>query len=109
MLPEAAALYGVEFVELREPEDEEEHPPPDWLPEVEELIDRLNAVENEEHRLLAFLLLYHRRESKPAWWQYFDLRGKPPPSPLDDRDARAFLGRGSSGPPRPHKRSHGPT
>ena len=106
MLPEAAVRYGVDFGELRKPAPEDEYAPPQWLPEVEELIAELNTVEDEERTLLAYLLLYHRREGKPAWWRYFDLRGKPIGELLEDRDALACLERDHSVPPVPYKRSH---
>ena len=88
MRPEAEAQLGVDFDDFRDPEPEEEHGPPDWLAGVQALADRLGdglpaeAEEAEltsaqaERRLLAHLLLYHRREGKPAWWRFFDLRGK---------------------------------
>jgi predicted RecB family nuclease len=101
MRPEAAAQFGVDFDELAKPADEEEHGPPEWLPEVEELIARLCEglpAEDQPHtrlqrerRLLSQLLLYHRREGKPGWWRFFDLRGKPVSELIDDRDALAGL------------------
>jgi uncharacterized protein len=114
MLPEAERRFGVRFADLREPE-KEDHGPPDWLAGVEALACRLTAglpVDGEddtpaeaERRLLAHLLLYHRRESKPAWWRYFDLRGKPLAELIDDRDALACLERDLNRPPVPAKRS----
>ena len=85
MRPEAEAQFGVDFDELREPEPEESTRPPAWMPDVAALIERLrgprrgprgDTPEQAERRLLAHLLLYHRREGKPQWWRYFDLRGK---------------------------------
>ncbi len=59
-----------------------------------------------ERRLLAHLLLYHCREGKPAWWRYFDLRGKPLDDLIDDRDAIAGLDpRRRRSRPVPYKRS----
>ena len=115
MRREAAAQFGVDFGELREPEPEEVRGPPDWLPGVQALAERLSAklpaqgeddtAPQAERRLLSHLLLYHHREAKPAWWRYFDLRGKPLPDLIDDRDALAGLVRDDSRPPAPHKRS----
>jgi uncharacterized protein len=115
MRPEAAARFGVDFDALREPEPEELRGPPGWLPDVQALAGRLGAglpaqgehdtAAEAERRLLSHLLLYHHREAKPAWWRYFDLRGKPLPDLIDDRDALAGLVRDDSRPPEPHKRS----
>ena len=68
---------------------------PDVLALIEPLTAGLPAHGEEddagqaERRLLGHLLLYHWREGKPAWWRYFDLRGKPLSDLLDDRDALA--------------------
>lgn len=115
MRPEAAAQFGVDFDELAKPADEEEHGPPEWLPEVEELIarlceglpaeDRPHTRLQQERRLLSQLLLYHRREGKPGWWRFFDLRGKPVSELMDDRDALAGLELDQSIAPTPYKRS----
>ena len=40
MRPEAEAQFGVDFDDLREPEPEEEHGPPKWMPDALALIDR---------------------------------------------------------------------
>jgi uncharacterized protein len=115
MQPEAAAQYGVNFDDLRDPEPEETHGPPDWLPALEELIDELSTglpelaedddSDQAERRLISHLLLFHYRESKPAWWRHFDLRGKPVDELIDDRDALAGLERDESFEPVPVKRS----
>jgi predicted RecB family nuclease len=106
MLPEAAADYRVDFADLREADDAEEHVAPAWLPEVHWLISELEAVEDAERILLAHLLLYHYRESKPSWWRYFDLRGNSLTELLDDRDALAYLERDDSVAPTAYKKSH---
>jgi uncharacterized protein len=115
MRPEAAAQFDVDFDELAKPEDEERHGPPDWLADVEALIGRLTdglPGEDEPHnpsqterRLLSYLLLYHRREGKPGWWRFFDLRGKPVSELIDDRDAVAGLVLDQSITPVPYKLS----
>jgi len=85
------------------------------MPDVLELVAKLNDglpahgeeddPDQAERRLLAHLLLYHYRESKPTWWRYFDLRGKPLADLMEDRDAIAGLVRDHSLPPTPYKRS----
>ena len=115
MRPEAEAQLRVDFDDYREPEPEEMHGPPPWMPDVRVLVDRLIAglpadgeddtTAQAERRLLAHLLLYHHREAKPAWWRYFDLRDKATADLIDDRDALAGLVRDESRPPTPHKRS----
>ena len=115
MRREAATQFGVDFEDYRDPEPEEVHGPPEWMSEVQLLIDRLTAglpadgeagtPDAEERRLLSHLLLYHRREGKPAWWRYFDLRGKPLSELIDDRDALAGLVREEAVRPVPYKRS----
>ena len=115
MRPEAAAEYGVDFEDLREPEPETQHGPPKWMPDVLALIEPLTAglpahgdadsPDQAERRLLAHLLLYHWREGKPAWWRYFDLRGKPLDELLEDPDAIAGLVPDTTWPPIAFKRS----
>jgi predicted RecB family nuclease len=115
MRPEAEAEFGVDFDELRDPEPGDDHPPPEWLAGVEALIGRLtdglpadggdDSAAEAERRLLSHLLLYHRREGKPAWWRFFDLEGKTLPELYDDRDALAGLERDESRPPVPVSRS----
>jgi predicted RecB family nuclease len=115
MRPEAEAQLGVSFEDYREPEPEEQRGSPAWLPDVQSLVDGLTAgLESEGdddappeamRRLVSHLLLYHHREGKPAWWRYFDLRGKPVSELIDERDALAGLLRDESVPPVPYKRS----
>jgi hypothetical protein len=115
MLPEAASEFGIDFADYRDPEVEEPFGPPDWLPEVERLIERLvegrpesdiaGDPDAEERQLLAYLLLYHRRESKPTWWRYFDLRGKSLIELMEDRNAVAGLELDESVRPVPFKLS----
>jgi predicted RecB family nuclease len=115
MRPQAEAEFGVDFADFRDPEPEEEHGPPDWMPDAVALIESLMAgmsahgdddtPEEAERRLLAHLLLYHWREGKPTWWRYFDLRGKPVADLIEDRDAIGGLIRDHSRTPTPYKRS----
>jgi predicted RecB family nuclease len=113
MRPEAEAEFGVDFSTLAPP-DEDDHGPPEWIPEVLELIEQLeqeqpgdaeNPEAAAERKLLANLLLYHHREGKPDWWRYFDLRGKPIMDLIEDRDAVAGLRRVEEIPPTPWKQS----
>jgi predicted RecB family nuclease len=115
MRPEAEAEFGVDFHDYREPEPEEDHGPPDWMPDVLAVVKRLtdglsahgdeDTADEAERRLLAHLLLYHHREGKPAWWRHFDLRGKPLSDLLEDRDALACLVRDETRAPTAYKRS----
>jgi predicted RecB family nuclease len=115
MRPAAEAEFGVDFDDLREPEPEEEHGPPKWMPDALALIEPLTVglpahgdeddADQAERRLLSHLLLYHWREGKPTWWRYFDLRKKPLDDLLDDRDAIAYLEPDLDHPPVAFKRS----
>ena len=44
----------------------------DVLPPLTETEYKLMSDERRARYLLANLLAYHRREEKPAWWQYYD-------------------------------------
>ncbi|MDQ3866862.1 MAG: TM0106 family RecB-like putative nuclease, partial [Actinomycetota bacterium] len=46
----------------------------------------LGAVEGEPRWLLAHLLDYHRRESRPQWWEYFFHKGLDEEELIDDGD-----------------------
>jgi uncharacterized protein len=105
MRVEAATEFGVDFTEFAVPEPDEPKTPPAWLPEVEAMIARLGAGD-PERELLAYLLLYHRREGKPGWWRYFDLRGKTPEDLVEERDAVGLLELDASLPPLPVKQSY---
>ncbi len=115
MRPEAEAELSVDFDDYRTPELQEEHGPPAWIADVQALIDELvdglptdgseDTPDEAERRLISHLLLYHRREGKPAWWRHFDLRGTPVSELIDERDALAGLVRDESRPPVPFKRS----
>jgi len=115
MLPAAEAHFHVRFEDLREPEPEEDHGPPKWMPDVVALLEPLTAglpahgdeddVAQAERRLISHLLLYHWREGKPTWWRYFDVRDKTLDELLDDRDAIAYLQPDPANPPVPIKKS----
>ena len=115
MRPEAAADFGVDFAELAEPAPEEAHAAPSWLADVQALADRLAAglpadpalddAAGAERRLLSHLLLYHRRESKPEWWRFFELSAMTPLELVDERDAIGLIELDESVPPVPFKRS----
>jgi uncharacterized protein len=88
MRPEAAAEFGADFDALADAEPEEPHEAPAWLAGQEALAERLVAAEDDpEGRLLSHLLLYHRREAKPEWWRFFELKVKTPIELVDERDA----------------------
>jgi predicted RecB family nuclease len=113
MRPEAEAEFKVKFSELA-PEEKEDRGPPAWMDDVLALIGRLAEPRPSDasdpgapadRELLGNLLLYHYRESKPDWWRYFDLRGKPVMDLVEDRDAVAELSRRDDIPPTEYKRS----
>jgi predicted RecB family nuclease len=60
----------------------------EWLEELEalkaELLD--GAEEGDPRWLLAQLLEYHRREEKPAWWEYFHHLSLDPEELIEDGD-----------------------
>ena len=61
--------------------------------------DPLEVAEADRPRwLLAQLLLYHRREAKPVWWQFFDRIGRPSEE-LEERDSDAIGGLEQAGGP----------
>ncbi|HEY3382636.1 MAG TPA: TM0106 family RecB-like putative nuclease [Vicinamibacterales bacterium] len=58
---------------------------------VEDLRLRLLSVEDPGRRLLAYLLDFHRREDKAAWWEYFRLLGLSDEDLLDEPGAVSGL------------------
>jgi uncharacterized protein len=52
---------------------------------------QLLALGTADATLLADLLNYHRRESKPEWWAYFDRHKKSLDDLIDDTEAIAYL------------------
>ena len=98
MRPEAAAEYGVDFDELAKPADDEEYLGPGVaaeMPDADRSAERRAcraAVDDDDtdqavRRLLAELLLYHYRESKPEYWRWFDLKAKTPAELVGEREA----------------------
>lgn len=98
---EAAVEQGVDFEALRDPEPEDELTDPGWVPAMRALQDELEArlpadpaeddVDQAERRRLGSLLFYHRRESKPQWWRFFELCDMTDAELEDQPDAIAGL------------------
>ena len=113
--PEAEAEFGVDFSELGEPEQSRNGRARVAAAVVQDLIDRLTAdlevesdddtLEQATRRLLSHLLLFHRRESNPEWWRYFDLRSMTVDDLMWERDAIAGLRWDDSVAPEPYKQS----
>ncbi|MEQ9336431.1 MAG: AAA domain-containing protein, partial [Miltoncostaeaceae bacterium] len=114
MRPEAEAQFGVDFGALMA-EVPEAHDPPPWLGEVEALRERLHAglpdepaddhLDEAERRLLGHLILYHHRENKPQWWDYFRMAGLSAEELADEREAIGLIALDESVAPTPYKRS----
>jgi predicted RecB family nuclease len=112
--PEAELEFALDFRDLV-PEEEDVLPEPAWLPDVNALIGRLELglptdpgdddTGQAERRLLAHLLLYHRRESKPEWWRHFELLDMTLVELEYERDALSGLVRMHDVEPIPYKRS----
>ena len=112
--PEAELEFGLDFRDLV-PEEEVVLAEPAWLPDVKALIRRLedglpadprhDDPGQAERRLVAHLLLYHRRESKPEWWRHFELGDMTLVELEYERDALSGLVRMSDVEPVPYKRS----
>lgn len=108
-LPEAAKRFAVDFAELHDPEPAEEYEPPEWVTELLALADRLldglaaddehDTVEQAERRLLAYLLLFHRRESNPEHWRMFELENLSLDELVEATDAIGCIERDDSVPP----------
>jgi uncharacterized protein len=81
-------------------------PPPEEPEEQRERMDdetralreRLQTTGDPANALLGELLLYHRREAKPAWWWYFE-RLKMTDEELRDEDGEAIGDLQRDGPP----------
>ena len=114
MRPEAEREFDVNF-RLLVPEEDDVLPEPAWMPTVNALIRRLghglpadpgqDDADQAERRLLALLLLYHRRESKPEWWRHFELADMTLVELEYERDALSGLVRMHDVEPVPFKRS----
>ncbi|MGQ0582224.1 MAG: TM0106 family RecB-like putative nuclease [Reyranella sp.] len=73
----------------------------EWQQKIAALIARLTqgislepterTPEEQARWLLAYILDWHRREEKAAWWEYFRLSGLPDEELLDERAALAGL------------------
>jgi uncharacterized protein len=113
MRPEAVAEFGADALSAAAPPGSSNPPP--WLEGVRQLIARLedglpvdpafDDAHQAERRLLAQLVLYHYRESKPQYWRYFELREMTPVELLDERDALSGLVPDPGRRPTPFKRS----
>jgi len=58
---------------------------------IEALRGQLLASTEPAHRLMAYLIDWHRREDKAVWWEYFRLLGLTEDELLDERGAVAGL------------------
>jgi len=91
-----------------QPEEKEPREPREGAVETEELRQALLAglpddpydvTEADRPRwLLAQLVLYHRREEKPVWWEFFARIGRTSEE-LEERDSKAIGGLEQAGPP----------
>ena len=112
--PEAELEFGLDFQDLVAAE-EAVLPEPAWLPDVKALMERLadglptdpgqDDADQAERRLVAHLVLYHRRESKPEWWRHFELVDMTLVELEYERDALSGLVRMQDVEPVPFKRS----
>lgn len=100
--PEAAAEHGVDdWAALRHPEPTEERGEPPYVAPLEERRAKLHAglpeepgdddADQAERRLLGELLLFHRREEKPQWWEQFRLAALSPEELVEEREALGCL------------------
>lgn len=115
MRPEAEDDFDVDFSDLTDPEPDEQHDAPEWLAGQQDLADRLVAglpehreddtIDDAERRLLSHLLLYHRRESKPEWWRFFELKQMTPVELVDEREAVGLIELDATVEPVPVRRS----
>ena len=111
MQPEAAAEFEVDFGELAKPGDDEPYEGPEWLADVEEqrrqLLDGLPDAATDDdpgqaaRRVLAELLLYHYRETKPEWWAWYDREAKTALELVHEREAIGLIERAHEIPPVP--------
>jgi len=93
-------------VEWRPPPEGAEDAAEEIDPETAALRDRLLATGDAVDRLLGELLMYHRREAKPAYWWYFK-RLEMTEEELRDEDDEAIGGLQPSGPEFKLARSRG--
>jgi predicted RecB family nuclease len=94
----------------------------DWQLKIANLIARLTqgvslepaerTTEQQARWLLAYILDWHRREEKAAWWEYFRLRGLSDDELLEERAALSgltFVGDAGGTPRAPIQRYRFPT
>jgi uncharacterized protein len=113
--PHAAVELAADFDELAKPEADETREPAfmaDLRPVLEALLDGVATDEDAvvdtdqaERRLLANLLLYHYRESKPQYWHWFAMREMTPEALVDEREALGMVTLDTTVAPVPDKRS----
>jgi predicted RecB family nuclease len=96
-----ADLPWLQPPEAREQKEEAQ----ERLAELEQLVDQLlvGAEDGEPRWLLAQLLEYHRREEKPAWWEYFHHLSLDAEELIEDGDTIGGLE--LAGEPEPDKQS----
>jgi len=115
MAPEAAAEFGVDLDDAEET-DVEEPREPAFMAELRPTLDRLldgipvgDEVELDpdaaERRLLAGLLLYHYRESKPQYWHWFAMQEMTAEQLADEREAIGLVALDATVAPVEDKRS----
>jgi predicted RecB family nuclease len=112
---DAATKFGVDFDALRIPALDAERDDPEWVARVQTIIEQLEVdlpqdvkeddADQAERRMLAWLLMYHRREALPAWWQFFALCAMQSDELVDQTDAIGLLVPDSERLPFPEKRS----
>jgi predicted RecB family nuclease len=93
-------------VEWRPPPEDADEVAEEIDPETAKLRDALIATGDPVDRQLGELLMYHRREAKPAWWWYF-ARQKMTEEELRDEDDEAIGGLEPAGAEFPLARSRG--
>jgi uncharacterized protein len=92
---------GVVYIPQPAPESEE---PLEQRPEDQLAEQMLASATDDETRLVAWLLGYHRREDKPMWWRFFDRFESSAEELYEDADCLANVSRTST-PPVPVKKS----
>jgi uncharacterized protein len=116
MRPDAADQLGADFDELARPTPEEPPREPAYMaelrPVLEELLhgipedeDAVVDADEAERRLLAGLLLYHPRESKPQFWHWFAMQEMTPEALVDEPEAIGMIELDTAVEPVPDKRS----
>jgi predicted RecB family nuclease len=115
MRPAASIALDADFDELAKP-DAEDKGEPGFMAELGPVRERLLLgiplgedvevdADQAERRLLAHLLLYHYRESKPQYWHWFAMRDMTPDALVDEREAIGMIALDTTVEPVPDKRS----